>query len=632
MERILLIDSNSSTARSVTDITDNEYSETVVACTTEQALLLIKNEHFDLVVLRPDMKEISCRGLLKKIREIKPQEALPVIVLNNSVTVDDFKIPAADPVNKVIRDIIDCIPIITILVDNDVKILHANYAATTFADKPVSSIFQQLGGNAFNCIHALSNNGNCGKTGNCDLCIIRNTVNHTFRTGESIYRKEGTFTTSVDGQTQTLDILISTTSLQINSENAVLMSIDDVTAFKNALREMKEGRDIYAFQAEELSQLMKYIDVANDKLQSEKDIIQTIFNTSNIGIGITDQTGRYIMFNNWLTEHLGYTEDEMKNLTFNEITHPDYIEEINLLFRKLIKGENNGYRVEKKYVRKDGSFFWGELSVSILRDKENNITHIIGIIRDISESKETTEALIKNQVALKELNATKDKLFSIISHDLRNSFNAILGLSNLLTSSFSEYTTEEIKEFIEAINSTSNSTYTLLENLLEWAKSQQNKITFKPEKTDLLAIANECLLIFENQVQLKGIVIKNNLPEGLFLKADKEMMKTILRNLISNAIKFTNKGSFIEIKADIRKTMAEIAVSDSGVGMTKETKQSLFKIVNSKSIDGTAGEKGTGLGLILCKEFVEMHGGEIWVESEPGKGSSFMFKIPLFQD
>lgn len=671
------------------------------------------------------------------------------------------KVPEKDNQSRIVQEIIDGIPMVTLIVDNDIKILNANYSAKTFTGKSVSKIFDHLGGEALNCIRSFSGNGGCGKNEGCDLCIIRNSVSQTFRTGESIYRKEGTFRISDNGNPKTLDVLISTTSLHIDNKPVVLISIDDITDHKKALAEMKESKELFEFQANELSQLMKYIDEANDKLQSERDMIQAIFNASNIGIGITDQTGRYIMFNNWWTEHLGYSEEEMKLLKNTDITHPDYIKETLSLFKKLITGENNGYRIDKMFIRKDGSSFWGDLSVSVIRDKErdNSIALVIGIIRDITEYREATEALKKSEAALKEaqkigntshweydlierkltwsdqsfkifdiepgsflvtfenvhmlldsvtreryeeafneslknktefhfeysivtashklryliekakisydskgipvlaigtitditerkeielnisnqnnrlkeLNATKDKLFSIISHDLRNAFNAILGLTELLSCSYDDLSQADIKESIEGIKSTANSTYGLLENLLTWARSQQNKIAFKPVKTDLLLTATECLTIFENQVQIKGIVLENHMHENIILNADPDMIKTIIRNLVSNAIKFTPRGSKIEIIAEAKQGIAEITVKDSGVGMNKETKQSLFKITKTKSLDGTDGEKGTGLGLILCKEFVERHGGQIRVESEMGKGSSFMFTIPLFK-
>jgi signal transduction histidine kinase len=230
---------------------------------------------------------------------------------------------------------------------------------------------------------------------------------------------------------------------------------------------------------------------------------------------------------------------------------------------------------------------------------------------------------------LQELNATKDKFFSIIAHDLKNPFNTILGFSNLLVNSKERFNQEEILKYVSLINSSAQNAYTLLENLLEWSMSQTEGIDFKPTHLALenLVIENEKLC--ENIAKTKGISIQNKIDGNLILYADQNMLSTILRNLITNAIKYTHKGGNITITSTVQNTEIIITVSDSGIGMDEDTRNNLFKISEKSSILGTEKEKGTGLGLILCKEFVNAHGGEIWVESELGKGSDFKFSIPI---
>lgn len=230
---------------------------------------------------------------------------------------------------------------------------------------------------------------------------------------------------------------------------------------------------------------------------------------------------------------------------------------------------------------------------------------------------------------LRELNATKDRFISILAHDLKNPFNAILGFLVLLMKNLNEYNIQEIKKYLEIIYNTSKNTYGLLINLLEWASLQQNRIMFNPKKNNLYVIVNQCYLLVNSSAISKGIVINIEVDESICVFADEEMIKTILRNLITNAIKFTPVSGVVTICAKLDQPFVEIVVSDTGVGMDEKTIKSLFKIVETKSTKGTEGESGTGFGLILCKEFVEKNSGNIWVESELGIGSVVKFTLPL---
>jgi signal transduction histidine kinase len=185
-----------------------------------------------------------------------------------------------------------------------------------------------------------------------------------------------------------------------------------------------------------------------------------------------------------------------------------------------------------------------------------------------------------------------------------------------------------IEKYSGMINISAVQTLRLLENLLEWAKSQTGKILFNPIPINLSELFNEEFIMLNDMSTGKNIELKSSFPDDLTVIADKNMLKTILRNLISNAIKFTHKNGKVEVKAIIDNKQVEISVSDSGIGMTKETMAKLFRIDANLVTRGTENEKGTGLGLFLCKEFVEKHGGKIWVESESGKGSVFKFVLP----
>lgn len=230
---------------------------------------------------------------------------------------------------------------------------------------------------------------------------------------------------------------------------------------------------------------------------------------------------------------------------------------------------------------------------------------------------------------LKELNASKDRFFSIIAHDLKNPFNTIIGFSEMLKEAVISNNQATIYKYATMINDSSVQTFRLLENLLEWANSQRGKISFKPETVNLNELVTEEVAIITEMAKIKNIEIRNNLPEKLTVNADKNMVRTILRNLITNGVKFTHKNGLVEIMSLEYKNHIEISVKDNGIGLTGDTMAKLFRIDANLSSRGTANERGTGLGLFLCKEFVEKHGGKIWVESEDGKGSTFKFILPL---
>jgi len=230
---------------------------------------------------------------------------------------------------------------------------------------------------------------------------------------------------------------------------------------------------------------------------------------------------------------------------------------------------------------------------------------------------------------LKEILATKDKIFSIIAHDLRSPFNTILGFSEILSNNWKVFDIAQKANYAKTINDQAKNTFNILENLLNWASSQTGQIIFKPETLNLSLVLKETVEAFELSAKIKNISINYFLPEEIEIYADRNMINTILRNLVSNSIKFTHENGQITLSASKKPDQIEITVSDNGVGLEKEKQTKLFVMGAVETTNGTANEKGCGLGLILCKEFVEKHGGEIWVESEEGKGCDFLFTLPI---
>jgi signal transduction histidine kinase len=266
------------------------------------------------------------------------------------------------------------------------------------------------------------------------------------------------------------------------------------------------------------------------------------------------------------------------------------------------------------------------------------ISAVIFIIFTIFRSRvrilKNQKILLEKSVAIKtaelnELNASKDKFFSIIAHDLKNPFNTIIGFSEMMKESIRLNDSATFYEYTEMINTSAIQTLRLLENLLEWANSQRGKISFTPVPVILAEIINDEFSMIEEMATGKNIELKNFIVDSLTIVADKNMVKTILRNLITNAVKFTHKNGMVQVSAVANENHVEISVSDNGIGMSRETMAELFRIDANISTRGTENEKGTGLGLFLCKEFVEKHNGKIWAESEEGKGSTFKILLPL---
>jgi len=261
--------------------------------------------------------------------------------------------------------------------------------------------------------------------------------------------------------------------------------------------------------------------------------------------------------------------------------------------------------------------FMGDFSVAF-----NTMT------QSLKEKKRLDEQLLVYAKELELSNSTKDKLFSIISHDLKGPFNVVLGFADLLFNQYDEFNDETRRKFILAIKESAESSYALLEKLFTWSLAQRNAIKAKPRKIDLKAIAEGKLNLLKNTAIKKNITLINRIEPETFAFADEEMINTVILNLLSNALKFTRQDGTISVENSRKDGFVQISVTDNGVGIPSESLENLFKIKNTFSTVGTSNEKGTGLGLIICKEFILTNGGDLWAESEQDKGSKFIFTLP----
>jgi len=287
---------------------------------------------------------------------------------------------------------------------------------------------------------------------------------------------------------------------------------------------------------------------------------------------------------------------------------------------------------EEYILDENGQKRWLLSSKLPLHDKNSKIIGLVGIGRDITIRKQSeTEIKLKNEQLIL-ANANKDLFMSILAHDLRNPFNTLIGFSGLLVKNIQVYDLAKIKNQANLIHIIAKQAYDLLEDLLLWSRAQSGQLPFEPQKLNFTNICQDIVEKLKPIADTKNIIINHFAEADYNIFADVNMLKTIIRNLVSNSIKFTKNGGKINIYAEKDETAIKIKVSDNGIGMSQETISKLFDISQTQTSSGTSGEKGTGLGLLLCKEFVEKHGGKISVESELDKGTVFSFTIKQFEN
>ena len=305
-----------------------------------------------------------------------------------------------------------------------------------------------------------------------------------------------------------------------------------------------------------------------------------------------------------------------------EGVHPD---DFDICLRTYVDAfdQRKAFSMDYRMKNRFGEYRWIRDFGRPFYDLDNTFLGYIGSCYDITENK-------NYELKLAELNATKDKFFSVIAHDLKSPFNSIIGFSELLIEQIREKDYERIEEIANTILQSSNRAMDLLSNLMEWAQSQSGRMIFNPEYLELDSLINELIISLNDTAGLKSIIIEKTLPFSVPVHADRTMISNVLRNLISNAIKFTRPGGRITISIVKNQGESIVSISDNGVGIPEERIGKLFSLNESYSTPGTRkNEKGTGLGLILCKEFIEKNNGKIWAESTVGAGSTFYVSLPL---
>jgi PAS domain S-box-containing protein len=430
--------------------------------------------------------------------------------------------------------------------------------------------------------------------------------------------KEHTVTSSNRNCTKTGNIIECTwyNSVLMDDKGkmeSVMSLIQDITERKRAEKELLESKE---------------------KLAESEEKYRLLFNKMIDGFAlheiITNAQGRpvdyrFISINPAFEELTGVKADEIMGKTVLEVFPDTETDLIKIYANVALTGESSEF--ESFYAGLNKYF-----KVSVFSPKPGFFAVILEDItqRVIVEAakKEADDQLKQYASNLKDLNATKDKFFGIIAHDLKNPFASLMGASEVLLNYIDQFDINNIKHISMLLNDSAKKGFALLENLLEWSRAQTGGLQFNPQKENIAELVNTILSQIEVSVLNKRINLSSNVSYDLTAEVDKNMFNTILRNLLHNAIKFTHTGGKVSVLAQKDTTYFTLIIKDSGIGINQKDIDKLFRLDTQHSTIGTAQEKGTGLGLLLCKEFVEKHGGKIWAESTLGKGSEFKFFIP----
>lgn len=369
-------------------------------------------------------------------------------------------------------------------------------------------------------------------------------------------------------------------------------------------------------------------------LQKSERRLKLAMDANHVGLWTWEIESNTFSFNESLVELLGYTKysSEWDYTIMMDTIHKDERKEMEEAVEEILRGDTDQLKVECRVKTGTGNYHWLYFLGAVSRRRQGEPIQLDGLVLDIHEQKRITEDLLTREKELKEANKTKDKFFSLIAHDLKSPFTGLLGFSEYLYTELDDLSADEIRLFATNINRTAGRLYNLIENLLQWSRIQTKRMQYEPEDFLLLEMVYTILEIQAPNAEKKKITIDNRVGAGSMVHADRNMIETILRNLVSNALKFTEQGGSIEIYSEKREDWLFVSVKDTGIGISPELLTKIFTVDEPTTREGTSHERGTGLGLILCKEFTELHGGRLIVESEEGEGSIFTFSVKLAKE
>ena len=365
------------------------------------------------------------------------------------------------------------------------------------------------------------------------------------------------------------------------------------------------------------------------ELEKELQLFNRILSNTYDWQTFRDRNGKLVYSSPAMERITGYRNADYLSgaLTFADLVHPDDLPFVQNEHRRALSGEivpSSEFRI----IRSDRSIVTVEVSAHPVYDSVGEFEGFRLSIRDITDRRAAENKLKEYSLRLAEMNENKDRFLLIIAHDLKSPFNTLLSLTDLLLTNIEKYDINEIRTFLQYIHNSASRTFGLVENLLLWSNSQLNRIPFNPSSFCLADIAGDVLSGLREGAEKKKIRISFTIPDHIYVNADINMVKTIIRNLIYNAVKFTYPNGLIRIAARKLKGKILISITDNGTGIAKEDQPKIWKFLGGYTTEGTSGEKGSGFGLSICRDFIDKHGEQIWMESRLGKGSNFMFTLP----
>jgi PAS domain S-box-containing protein len=400
---------------------------------------------------------------------------------------------------------------------------------------------------------------------------------------------------------------LSVSTFEVDEKLYLVLVTRDVTERKRAQKVIRESEEKYRNITENIDDFLY-------TFERSENILRPLFYTSAVE-NVT-----------------GYSQAEFlgDSKLFLKIIHPDDFQTHKKKLRALVKGSfKSSVELEFRIINKHGNIVWVRNKINFIRNNAGEIQKLYGLVSDITLKRKAEEELKQSAVDLQKLNETKDRFISIVSHDLRTPFSSILGFTDLLSND-ETLNEQERKQYINYIQDSSKSMLSLVNSLLDWTRLQTGRIKFEPEKISAVEIIDKSIGTVRGTAIQKGIEIIQNVESGFSVFVDKSLTLQLFNNLLSNAVKFSKEGDtvMVSVKRLQSSHFIEFSVNDTGSGIKPENIEKLFNVDTKYTSEGTAGEKGSGLGLSLAKEIIEKHGGRFWVESKFGEGSEFRFTLP----
>ncbi len=549
------------------------------------------------------------------------------------------------PLTRNLNNLIDFMPVMMLITDGDSNIVSANKTALSKFGTTLDECRNRKVGHFLGCGNAV-NGATCIE--NCTLCKIHDMEQEVQNNGKYIIRKELKYNQIRNGKIHHKSVRLSMAPLEYEDHKLVIINIEDVTIERNAFEALSTAignlQKSYSDSQDQVkisNELTDYLKQINDNLNTDKRKLEMLFENMSSGFILFHKKDGEIILEEANAKVNELFKTDVSKYFGHRLLDLAKISEPNMKFYsalEMVMESGLSAKFDFSAMEYNSSF-----SVNMYQPEPDYVAVLMNDTTDEMRSHQENKMLnrmLKKQnielddknVELKKAVETKNKFISIIAHDLRNPFNAINGLSDMLVKRLNPDTDKRSFDMAKIIHDSAKGAYELLENLLVWARTQQNTIQYQPEMLKLHQVASEAINEIKVQADKKHIMLMNQTEMDDQIWADKQMLLTIIRNITSNAIKFTNEGGLIVIGSQQNEVATTIIIEDNGVGMTQEVIGKLFTVSKNKSTKGTSGESGSGMGLLITKEFVEKHLGTINVESTVGMGSKFIINFPNIQE